>query len=166
MAKPGRPKSDGIPYPVKPYLTIEQSNWLDCQHNKSQSITNLIQSEIDMRPMTLITYTIDGQRQLQSESIHNLIPQLKIPVGVETATVVDRSITAPRPLYAAPCSVGSDGVHYNLDGSVKQPTSYVQVIKFTVDRVSECLTSLGNQRTTVHSFSIETNRIEDLMSLV
>lgn len=46
MAKPGRPKSEGIPHPIKPYLTIEQSNWLDRQPNKSQSICNLIQEQI------------------------------------------------------------------------------------------------------------------------
>jgi hypothetical protein len=47
MPKPGRPKSEGIPYPIKPYLTIEQSDWLDRQPNKSQAIAKLIQKDLD-----------------------------------------------------------------------------------------------------------------------
>lgn len=47
MTKPGRPKSEGTPYPIKPYLTIDQTNWLDRQKNKSKAIANLIQREIE-----------------------------------------------------------------------------------------------------------------------
>lgn len=46
MTRLGRPRSEGIPYPIKPYLTIEQSNWLDRQSNKSQAIANLIQLQL------------------------------------------------------------------------------------------------------------------------
>jgi hypothetical protein len=59
MARSGRPKSEGIPYPIKPYLTIEQSNWLDRQPNKSQSIANLIQQQIS--PMRVIK-VLDNQQ--------------------------------------------------------------------------------------------------------
>lgn len=51
--KPGRPKSGGIPYPIKPYLTIEQTNWLDRQKNKSQAIAKLIQKEIENEDIQL-----------------------------------------------------------------------------------------------------------------
>jgi hypothetical protein len=59
MAKSGKPKSEGIPYPIKPYLTIEQSNWLDRQPNKSQSIANLIQ--LQLNPMRVIK-VLDNQQ--------------------------------------------------------------------------------------------------------
>jgi hypothetical protein len=59
MAKSGRPKSEGIPYPIKPYLTIEQSDWLDRQPNKSQSIANLIQ--LQLNPMRVIK-VLDNQQ--------------------------------------------------------------------------------------------------------
>jgi hypothetical protein len=59
MAKTGRPKSEGIPYPIKPYLTIEQSDWLDRQPNKSRSIANLIQ--LQLNPMRVIK-VLDNQQ--------------------------------------------------------------------------------------------------------
>lgn len=164
MAKSGRPKSEGIPYPIKPYLTIEQSKWLDRQPNKSQSISTLIQQQIDMRPMTLVNYKVNNQKTIAAESVYDLIPQLKIPVGVETATIVDRAISAPIPKYAAPCSVGSDGIHY-WDGEVMEPTSWVQTIKFTVDRVSESVFGDGSKSTTIHTFEIETALRQDLIDL-
>lgn len=164
MAKQGRPKSEGIPYPVKPYLTIEQSDWLDCQPNKSQAIANLIQQQIDMRPMTLVSYKINDQKTITAESVYDLIPQLKIPVGVETVTVVDRAISAPVPKYAAPCSIGSDGIHFR-DGKAMEPTSWVQTIKFTVDRVSNCVFSDGSKSSTIHVFTIETLDRKDLINL-
>lgn len=61
MAKSGRPKSKGVPHPIKPYLTIEQSNWLDRQPNKSQAITKLIQQQIDLDTMRVIKI-LDNQQ--------------------------------------------------------------------------------------------------------
>jgi hypothetical protein len=59
--KSGRPKSEGIPYPIKPYLSVDQAKWLDQQPNKSQAIANLIQQQIS--PMRVIKILDNQQYQ-------------------------------------------------------------------------------------------------------
>jgi hypothetical protein len=38
----GRPPSEGTPYPIKPYLSAEQIEWLNAQPNKSAAIVEAI----------------------------------------------------------------------------------------------------------------------------